>query len=110
MLIGQRPNLTTRHKVAQPIQREHDIGVLGALGGIEMSGNKSYLLRIGVGRNKAEAQIVIGERLHALDIRSRRTDEGNAAVFQVTAKRRVGNTAARSPTLPLDFLQLFEQY
>src|SRR2546430_2947047 len=47
-------------------------------------------------RSQAEAQVIVGERLHALDIRSRCTDEGDAAVFEVTAKRDRKSTRLNS--------------
>src|SRR5207253_2706206 len=94
-MLGKRAYLAVGDQLAQAIQRKHDIRILGALGCIEVSRNKPDFSRIGVGWNQAVSQIVVGERLHALDVRTRCTDEGDAAVFQVALQRCIRNATAR---------------
>src|SRR4030095_11314739 len=67
--------------------------------------------RIDVGWNEAKTEIVVAERLHALDIRTRGADEGDAAIFEIALERCIGNAAARHfQHLSLDFLELLKQY
>src|SRR5215475_13257737 len=76
-----------------------------------MTGNETNRFRIGVGGNESKTEIVVAERLHALDICATRADEGNAAVFQIALERSVRNAAARQfQHLFLDFLELIKQY
>jgi hypothetical protein len=81
MLLRKFADLARGEQFSKTIERKHDIRILSARGRIEMTGYETDLSRIRVVWNETETDVVVGEGLHALDIRTRRTDEGDTAFF-----------------------------
>src|SRR5215831_16331606 len=79
VLVRELSDFIRRQQFTQPVERKHDVGIFGAWGGVEVSRYKADVFCISIVWNQTETQVIVAERLHALDVRSRRGYEGNAA-------------------------------
>src|SRR6516225_1652546 len=95
VLIGQLADLTRGQKLSKTVERKHHIRIFGPWSRIEVTRHEADIFRGSIAWNKPVSKIIIAERLHALGIRTRRTDEGDAAFFQIALQRCVWNTTTR---------------
>src|SRR5215471_16424883 len=70
VLIRELANFIGREQFAQPVERKHDIGIFRAWGGVEVSRYETNFLGICIVWNQTETEVIVAERLHALDERS----------------------------------------